>query len=202
MTFWDKKPFSTLKHTLGWILRPRLSYLRLREILHARSAGPVKADIALDNIPMVTLIPADNEDRLSEVVRVYARNPSRMTIAPRSDEAIKRAVAKGYEYYLVTDDSGKVIGAVGWQPSRAMVCQRVIDFKNRSSGYGLASSLALLTLMAKKGYRKTHGQVFKNNRRALSAALSIGYKVDGEDPEGLYYLISKDLTPQEDIGES
>ena len=198
MTFWDKTPIRLLKHILGWILRPRYSYLRLREIHHARSAGQVKNNIALDDIPSVTLIPADTQDKISEVIRVYARNPSGLLIAPRSDKAMKRFIAKGYEYYLVAESPGKVIGAVGLQPSRALICHRVIDFDKRGSGYGLACSLTLLSLMARKGYPKAHGQVFKKNRRALSAALSIGYKIEGEDPEGLYYLISKNLTPQKD----
>ena len=191
--------FITIRRILGWILRPRLSYLRLREIHHARTARPVRDDIALDNVPTVTLIPADNEDRLKEVVRVYTRHPSRLLIAPRKDAAIKELVAKGYEYYLVANESGLVVGAVGWHSCRAMVCHKVIDYRHRSRGYGIATSLALFSLLAKRGYRKCYSQVFKDNRRNISGLLSLGYKIDGEDPEGLYFLLSRDLIPPEEV---
>jgi hypothetical protein len=173
--------------------------LRLREIHHARRAGPVRDDITLENVPTVTLIPADTEDRLREVVRVYTRHPSRLLIAPHRYAAIIKLIAKGYEYYLVANDSGLVVGAVGWQSCRAMVCHKVIDYRHRSRGYGIATSLALFSLLAQKGYRKCYSQVFKDNRRNLSGLLSLGYKIDGEDPEGLYFMLSKDLIPPEEM---
>jgi len=202
MNPWYKKRLREIKHVLGWILRPRLSYLRLREIVRARSAGPVKHDIRLDKLPPVNLIPADSESKLDEVLEVYLRNPSKMNIAPRSRTAIRRLVAEGYVYYLIADDSEHIIGAICWQTKRAIMCHLAVDYEYRSKGAGIAATLALENHAARQGYHKSYTQVLKNNRRALSIVLSLGYKIDGEDPESTYYNLSKDFIQSEDTGKN
>jgi hypothetical protein len=110
----------TVKRLMVWLTRPRQAVLGLRELLHARKAGPVRSNIDLSNLPEVQLVLAKNSPDLASVILLYKRNPSRFIIAPRSREALEKMLSDNVIFYRILDSRGNHVGNLAYQSARRM----------------------------------------------------------------------------------
>jgi len=90
-----RKILMTIKHWLGWILRPRHSYMRLREMRWIKTAGPIRDDLPLDNLPKLELVLAETEDQLKEVVGIALMGDDSGLNAYVEADAVKKLVGSG-----------------------------------------------------------------------------------------------------------
>ncbi len=192
-----KKFLKTIKHWLGWILRPRLAYMRIREMRWVKTAGPVRDDLPLDNLPKLELVLAETEDQLKKVVGIYKRCPSSLNIPPRSMAKLREHIAMNKEFYLVRNEQGENVAAIGWIVDQDMAAYLASEYKFRRGGIGLATKIALLDLKRSQGVKRAYGQILRKNTRYLSTNLSLGYKIDEELSTEEYYVIYLDLNPPE-----
>jgi hypothetical protein len=185
--------WQTAGRLMGWIRRPRQAVLGLRELLHARKAGPVRSNIDLSNLPEVQLVLAKNSPDLASVILLYKRNPSRFIIAPRSREALEKMLSDNVIFYRILDSRGNHVGNLAYQSARRMFSYLQIDFPYRSQGYGLAAELAGERTLAVQGVQSVYSQVFRNNHRALSTFFSLGWEIDPHQSTNEYLTLKKAL---------
>lgn len=190
-----KKFLKTIKHWLGWILRPVLAFRRIREMRWIRTAGPVRNDLPLDHLPKLELVLAETEAQLKKVVGIYKRCPSSLNIPPRSMSKLREFIADNKEFYLVRNEEGVDVAAIGWIVDKDMAAYLAADYKFRRGGIGLATKIALLDLKRSQGVKRAYGQILRSNSRYLSTNLSLGYKIDEELSTEDYYVIYLDLNP-------
>jgi hypothetical protein len=195
MGFFDFPGGRAIKHWLGWILRPRLAYLRIREAMHARNAPPVRNNLSLSALPIVTLRLAETPEDLSLVVNLYKRNPSSLTIAPLNTDAVEKMIACNTEFYRIFNIKGEHIGNIAFQVNRRMLSHLTIEYAHRCNGLGLATELAIKKLLVERGIDKIYAQVYRINRRALTHCLSFGYKMVEEQSTQEYFVLRKVLIP-------
>ena len=174
--------------------------MRIKELRWIKTAGPIRDDLPLDNLPKVELVLAETEDQLKEVVGIYKRCPSSLNIPPRSMAKLREHIAMNKEFYLVRNAQGENVAAVGWIVDQDMTAYVAAEYKFRRGGIGLALKIALLDLKRSQGVKRAYGQIYRKNTRFLSTNLSLGYKIDEELSTEDYYVIYKDLNPpgQED----
>lgn len=193
MTRWHQTILKTVKRSLGWILRPGLACRRLREARHAKSAPPVRADLDLSALPRVTVRRAETPEELAQVVELYKRNPSQLCIAPRAMPEMVAMLARNIEFFLYFNEEGQHIGNCGFQVDRRIFGYHQIDFAHRGGGYGMAATLAAEELLAQRGCDILFLQVYRDNRRALTSSLSIGYEIDEAESTERYFTLKKVL---------
>lgn len=184
----------TAKRWLGWVLRPRLSYRRIREMRRAKSAPPVRADLDLSRLPPVTVRQAVQPAELERVLQLYRRNPSALNIAPRTRKSLQEMIARDVEFYLVLDAAGDHVANLGYQAPRQMFSYLQVDFRHRGRGIGLAAKRASEEIIAARGVEVAYLQVFRENRRALSTFFSLGWEIDEDASTDKYYVLQKRLS--------
>ena len=191
----NRNTLQTIKHVLGWILRPRLAYRRIREMRWIRTAPPLRDDLPLDHLPKLELVLAETEEQLRAVLGIYKRCPSSLVIAPRSWAKLQEHLADNKEFYLARNEQGDYIAAIGWLLDKDMAAYLASDYKYRRGGIGLATKIALLDIKRKQGVKRAYGQILRKNTRYLSTNLTLGYKIDEAQSTEDYYVIYKDLNP-------
>ena len=189
----DHPSVRTAKRWLGWVLRPRLSYRRIREMRRAKSAPPVRDNIDLSKLPLVTVRQAVKAVDLERVLQLYRGNPSALNIAPRTHKSLQGMIAREVEFYLVLDAAGDHVGNLGYQAQRQMFSYLQVDFPHRGRGIALAAKLAAEKVIAARGVEVAYSQVFRENRRALSTNLSLGWEIDEDASTDKYYVLRKRL---------
>jgi hypothetical protein len=193
MRFLERRFPRTIKRWLGWILRPRHSYRRIRELRHARNAPAVRKDLDTSRLPKVSLRLAASPAEYRLAVDLYRRNPSVMNIAPRSMKEFEQLLARNVEFYLIFDEAGRHVGNYGYQVERSMLGYLQIDFPHRSGGLALAAGQEIERLLAQRGVPVVYGQVYKENRRAQSYLFSSGWELHDEESDKRYYTVRKFL---------
>lgn len=189
-----------IKYWMEMIFLPHLAFLRLREKIRGRTAKGVRKNLPTDSLPKVTLIPVgDKKDLQATLLRIYKKNSSPFVFAPKSRRALKRYMETGTEYYLVANSQGEIVGGRGFRPLENMFCHFVVDYKHRSSGYGLSTTLALEQLKAAEGFTEMRGKVFRDNRRMMSTYLSMGYEIEEEQNDPQFFSIVKFLNKDEEL---
>lgn len=192
-----KKILRTIKHWLGWILRPRHSFRRIREMRWINAEKPVRSDLPLDNLPQLDLILAETEDQMEEVVGIYKRCPSSLNIPPRSLAKLKEHIALNKEFYLVRNQQGDYVAAIGWVVDKSIMAYMAVEYQFRRGGIGLATNIAMMDLKRRQGVERVYGQVLRKNTQYLSTCLSMGFKIDEEKSKDDYHAIYMDLNPPE-----
>lgn len=195
MGFFNRKIPRKIKYWLGWILRPRLAYLRIREARRATKAPPVRDNLSLSALPRVTLRLAETPRDLALVVDLYKRNPSSMNIAPRSIKALESMLSQNTEFYRIFDEKEECVGNYAYQVDRRMLCCLQIEYVRRSRGLALAAMQAIEQLLAQRGINVVYSQVYCGNRRALSTHLSLGWEILEEESTDEYLTLRKILIP-------
>lgn len=190
-----KNILRTIKHWLGWILRPRHSYLRIREMRWVKADGPVRKDLPLDNLPKLDLVLAETEAQMKDVVGIYKRCPSSLNIPPRSLAKLKEHIAMNKEFYLVSNEQGDNVAAIGWVVDKSIMAYLAVEYKFRRGGIGLATNIAMLDLKRRQGVKQVFGQILRKNTQYLSTCLSMGFKIDEELSTEDYHAIYMDLNP-------
>jgi hypothetical protein len=178
---------------IGWILRPHLSFLRIREMRHAKKARPVRNNLDVSALPNVTLHRAITSRDLGEVVDLYKRNPSQMVTAPRSMEAIKELLEKNVEFYKILNADGLYVGNTAYQADHKSLGFLTIDYSFRNKGLGLAATAALLTMLKERNIDVVYVHVFRDNRRSLSSKLSFGWEIVESMSTQRYITLKKNL---------
>jgi RimJ/RimL family protein N-acetyltransferase len=191
MALLDNRIARTIKKWLGWILRPRLSYLRIREARRARDAPPVRENLDLSALPKVTVRLAHTPEELSLVVDLYKRNPSKLIIAPRTIADMEKMRARNVEFYRIFDANGEHVGNYGFQVDRRILGYFQIEYARRSGGLGMAAALAAEQLLALRGIDAVYSQIYRENRRALTTCLSIGYEIIEDETTEKYFTLKK-----------
>jgi len=195
MKLFDHPLSRKIKHWLGWIIRPRLTFLRIREQRHARNAPPVRNNLNVSDLPIVVLRLAETPEDFSLVLDLYRRNPSGMTISPRTAQAMQRMLADNTEFYRIFDDKGVCVGNIAFQINRNMLGYLTIEYGRRGEGLALAARLAMYELLVKRGIQVVYSQIYRDNRRTLSGSLSLGWEIIEEQSTDRYFTLKKVLIP-------
>jgi GNAT superfamily N-acetyltransferase len=106
-------------------------------------------------------------------------------------------IARGVEFYRVLDVHGAHVGNMGYQARRQMFSYLQVDFPYRGRGIALAAKLVLEGQIADRGVEVAYAQVFRDNRRALTTLLSLGWEIDDDASTDSYYLLRKRLAGAE-----
>lgn len=176
-----------------WMLRPGLVYRRLRELRHARSAPPVRRNLDLASLPVVQVRRASTSDEFEAVLRLYGRNPSTLDTAPRTRPKLEGMIARGVEFYRILDAEGEHVGNIGFHAPRRMFAYLLLDYPHRGRGLALAAKLAAERDVLGRGVDTVYSQILRDNRRALSTSLSLGWEVVEEESTPRYFALRKDL---------
>lgn len=188
----------TVKHWLGWILRPGLAYRRIRERKWVGAKKEIRTDLPLENLPLVVAVLAKTPEQLQEVLGIYQRCPSELVKAPRSMAKLKEHIAKSREFYLIKNEAGENVAAIGYNRGKDMMGYLAVEYRYRRGGIGLAASLAIQELKRSQGLRRINGQILRKNTQYLSTTLSLGWQIDEENSTEEYYTIYLDFPPEEE----
>jgi len=160
----------------------------MREKRQAYVPGKIRSDLPTHSLPETTLIPVYNrKDLQRQLFRIFQRNPSPLNIAPRNWKELRNESTKNSQYYLLKNRVGKIVGGIGFQPRRNMIVHLTIDYIHRGSGYGLSGLKELEKTKGAEGITEVWCQVFKDNKRAISMFLSLGW-VYVKEKEGPNYV--------------
>lgn len=137
----------------------------------------------------VRLVPVETQEQRQRLLELYWRNPSKMMIAPDSEEKLAEAVASGIDYYLIHDESNQVIGALGHRPADHYLMHWVTDYSVRRTGFGVAAHVAAEDLVRSKGGSEMRCFVFEKNTRMIASCKNTGWEECGRDRQGEQRLI-------------
>lgn len=102
-------------------------------------------------------------------------------------------LARQVLFFLYFDAKGEHIGNSGFQVDRRIFGYHQIDYRHRGRGLGMATTLATEELLAQRGFDVIYLQVYRDNRRALTAYRSLGYEIDDVQSTVKYYTLKKIL---------
>ena len=165
MSSQNRQLYKTIRYGFGWLLRPRLSYLRIRERLFSGSLPQSQNNFSEDSIPPAALIDVAHDVALQKkLVRIVRRNPSPMVQHSRTRRSLLRRIEKGEQNFLVRNENGIDVGCTGFQPWNNRAVHLIIDYPHRKCGYGLSAMLELQKIKKLEGIKEMWGVVFKSNQ--------------------------------------
>lgn len=172
-SLWERvNAWRTTHGRSAWYL-PIYLFRRHREKAFGRL--PVRGrQSARRTTPDVRLVRVDSEHHKTELIDLYWRNPSKHLIAPDSRPMLDDLVASGVTYYLVLNESGTTVGAMGYREPDHVSMHIVTDYPARRQGFGLAAQTALESAVRDRGVTEIRSYVFADNARMISR-----YEADG-----------------------
>lgn len=146
-------------------------------------------------MPDVGLIPVSSDTRHQEIlVTLYADNPSPYVYGPKSIEQLRANLARGIQYYLVTNSDGDIVGCRGFDSSKMSLQNTVTAYQFRGNGYQLAAGLQLIKILAEAGHTEFRSAVLRSNTRIQRTMRAAGWTLepDPADPDllrGVYRVV-------------